>query len=251
MRPGVRYMSDFNMCLLMIPIGMLLILIPGCQAINIDRPVPPVNHSPYITNLLVQRQVSASTEIPASCVAADPDSDNLTYVWSVSGGIIKGKGNTVSWLAPEYPGNYLIAVIVADGRGGTCSQSENITVMENTQKIASLKIKGIKVTAPNRNPIVIDISPTKEAGNENTEIKAGTWETIQIECIAEDKDGHEINYIWSATAGKIHGQGSKVNWTLPGVAGNYSITTKVDCNKGESETYVFDSIIKCLSCGAK
>jgi hypothetical protein len=146
----------------------------------------------------------------------------------------------------------MVSVKVDDGKGGTISLSENITVMEKSPGIATLKIKGIRVTAPNGNTTVIDISPTKEAGKENKdEITAGTWETVEVECIAEDQDGHKLDYIWSATAGRIRGLGNRVNWTLPGVAGNYSITIRVDCNKGESATYVFDSIIKCLSCGGK
>jgi hypothetical protein len=248
----VRHIYNINIWSPILLAGMLTIFASGCQSANNDQVIPPVNQPPYITDLVVQSPVRASTESTVSCLANDPDSDNLTYTWAISGGTIKGQGNTVSWIAPEYPGDYLISVKIDDGNGGTFSQSENVTVVADPQKTATLKINSIRVTAPNKKPVIIDTSTAKEEEKKTAaEISAGIWETVEIECIAEDQDEHTLNYIWSATGGKINGQGSKVNWTLPGVAGNYSITVKVKCSQGESVTYVSDSIIKCYACGAK
>jgi hypothetical protein len=228
--------------------GLLLTTGAGCRPDNGNEILPPPNQAPIITDVVIESQVRPSTESPVVCMATDPEGDNLTYTWSASGGVIKGKGNKVTWLAPEYPGNYLLLVRIDDGNGGTFSESENITVVADTKPVATLKIRTIIITPPNGNRVVIDPFVIKQqVADNNTMVSARIWETLGIECISEDQDGHKLSYIWSASGGKIKGQGNKVGWTVPGLGGKYSVTITVNCSQCESATAIIDSNVKC--CG--
>jgi hypothetical protein len=61
-----------------------------------------------------------------SCLAADQDKDQLTYVWKATGGKIIGNGPNIQWLAAGEAGTYTITCEVSDGKGG--SDSFTITV---------------------------------------------------------------------------------------------------------------------------
>lgn len=63
-----------------------------------------------------------------ACLATDPDSDQLTYVWKASGGKVIGNGPNIQWLAAGDPGTYTITCEVADGKGGTASFTITISV---------------------------------------------------------------------------------------------------------------------------
>jgi len=62
-----------------------------------------------------------------TCVASDPDGDELTYEWSAERGTIDGEGAEVTWIAPGDYGDYLITVTVSDGRGGEVTDSQVTT----------------------------------------------------------------------------------------------------------------------------
>lgn len=88
---------------------------------------PPVNRPPVINRLSSEyRQVKRSTATPVECSASDPDGDELSYVWSATGGAITGEGAAVSWTAPEESGIYTITVTVADGRDGQAIETLDI-----------------------------------------------------------------------------------------------------------------------------
>ena len=63
-----------------------------------------------------------------TCVASDPDGDELTYTWEAERGSISGEGPEVTWTAPGEYGNYAITVTISDGRGGEDSESIQIRV---------------------------------------------------------------------------------------------------------------------------
>jgi len=57
----------------------------------------------------------------------------------------------------------------------------------------------------------------------------------EITCLASDLDGDSLTYEWSASGGRISGEGHLVSWTAPDTAGNYTITISVhDGNSSES-----------------
>ena len=62
-----------------------------------------------------------------SCLATDPDNDQLTYTWKATAGKLIGNGPNIQWLAPVQ-GTYTITCEVSDGNGGTDSFTITINV---------------------------------------------------------------------------------------------------------------------------
>jgi hypothetical protein len=101
--------------------------------ITINVVVP--NQPPVIESLTAEwHRLKKASNTPITCVATDPDEDELTYKWSATDdggnpvGSFTGEGDTVTWVAPNNYGNYTITVTVSDGRGGEASDSIGITV---------------------------------------------------------------------------------------------------------------------------
>jgi len=81
-----------------------------------------------------------------------------------------------------------------------------------------------KMTA-NHPPLITSLRAEREA--------VAPSGSCQIECIASDEDGDKLSYEWSASDGKIKGDGSIITWGAPDFGGNYTITVKVlDGNGG-------------------
>jgi len=88
-----------------------------------------VNRPPVIDKLTSEwQQVKKATATTIKCTARDPDGDELSYLWSASGGNITGEGAVVTWVAPDAFGTYTITVTVTDGRGGQATESIDIVV---------------------------------------------------------------------------------------------------------------------------
>jgi hypothetical protein len=63
--------------------------------------------------------------------------------------------------------------------------------------------------------------------------------SCQIVCDATAPDGNELSYNWSASGGRITGEGATVTWTAPLSVGSYNVTVKVtDGHGGEATDYV-------------
>jgi hypothetical protein len=92
-----------------------------------------LNEPPIIESLTTKSPVvrpSKSTDL--TCVAYDPDGDDLSYHWTANSGSFSGDGFDVTWTAPEtIPSNPMIAVAVevTDGRGGEAKQEISIRVI--------------------------------------------------------------------------------------------------------------------------
>ena len=97
------------------------------------------NQSPIIQSNTASPQTIKTGEITQlTCVATDPDGDELTYLWSSEKGIfINGTvGESVPWQAPQEPGDYSISIIVNDGKTIT-EGTVNTTVEANPQLAVS------------------------------------------------------------------------------------------------------------------
>lgn len=97
------------------------------EQITINAVAP--NHPPVIESLTAEwSRLRKASNTPITCLASDPDEDELSYIWSANGGNITGEGNTVTWVAPNDYGTYTITVTVTDGRGGEARDSIDIVV---------------------------------------------------------------------------------------------------------------------------
>jgi hypothetical protein len=60
--------------------------------------------------------------------------------------------------------------------------------------------------------------------------------SCQIVCNATAPRGEELTYNWSASAGKITGEGATVTWTAPASSGSYNLTVTVTDSRGDNAT---------------
>jgi hypothetical protein len=87
------------------------------------------NSPPIIESLTTDcRRVKPAKTAVITCVASDPDGDELTYTWSAERGAFSGEGATVSWTGPSELDTYVITITVSDGRGGEVTDSIEIIV---------------------------------------------------------------------------------------------------------------------------
>lgn len=76
------------------------------------------NKTPVIASVSVNpASVNASGMVTVTVVASDPDGDELTYNYNVTGGAVSGTGPNVTWTAPSAEGAHSVNVTVSDGKG--------------------------------------------------------------------------------------------------------------------------------------
>ena len=91
---------------------------------------PPANHVPVAAagvDQLVYSNGCAITVTLDGSASSDPDGDTLRYAWSGHGFTASGRTATVNLL----PGHYTFTLTVDDGRGGTATDTVNVTVIDN------------------------------------------------------------------------------------------------------------------------
>ena len=94
-----------------------------------------INQPPDIQNINASPQVvKPGEEIQLTCIATDPDGDQLYFSWSSSSGTFPNgnDGSSVSWQAPNDPSSYTISVIVKDGQN-VAESNINVEVEANPQ----------------------------------------------------------------------------------------------------------------------
>jgi REJ domain. len=167
------------------------------------------NHPPEIIDLKAsEERIVPLGDCIITCEASDSDDDELNYNWEASGGGITGKGSIVTWSAPEGVGAYAITVVVVDGKGAKSSASLPVSVMMNHPPV----IDELKVTPAMK-------------------VRHGTICTIT--CLAQDADGDELSYAWSASRGGLFPEGNGVaTWIPPKSDGAYDVTVVVRDSRG-------------------
>jgi len=195
----------------------LIIVHSGCQ---MSTPPPqyqepqqePQIDAPVILYLKAQKQIAPLETSQVRCFIAESNNYMLNYEWSTTGGQIQGKGDIVAWTAPDTTGEYTITVVVSNSKGGKATSSVTILVTHE----------------PNRPPIIHSVT-CQDCTNGIIALK---WKTYTIQCDASDPEGDNLTYQWSATIGKITGDGPLVTWQTFDQSGHDVIRVKVTDDKG-------------------
>lgn len=222
----------------------------GCS--DKPEPAPQIVHNveikaaaPVISALNGSRQVQPSREALLTCDATDADSDNITYTWSATGGMLAGSGPEVLWTAPDKAGDYMISVTVSDDTGGTDSKDMiiNVPARPNNAPV----IEAVRFTRPKRLPVVIKPNMTDEEKKKLPELVIIKYETADLSCLASDSDDDALDYVWQATGGKLIGSGASMQWIAAGEPGKYTITIEVSDNKGGISSFSIVVKVNCCS----
>ncbi|MCB2199899.1 T9SS type A sorting domain-containing protein [bacterium] len=134
------------------------------------------------------------------CSAEDFEGSELSYEWSSEVGSFTGEGATVVWNAPEVAGEYDVVVDVSDG-SGIRSDTLTISVLDNLPPL---------ITSLTADPVAVQM------GSE-----------VTVSCVANDPDGDELSYSWTAPTGSFSGEGATVTWTAPNALGSVVLTCTV------------------------
>ncbi|MCX5792286.1 MAG: SBBP repeat-containing protein [Elusimicrobia bacterium] len=177
-----------------------------------------VNSRPSITSLTAEPTiVSMGGEAAISCLAEDPDGDELFYAWtSVAGSTITGLGANAVWTAPQSTGTYTIICGVTDGKPGVDIQ------------------RGVSVQVAT-GPVITSLTATPDTIPRNGE--------VSVVCVATAPDNGELLYTLTASSGGLVQYVSSAAWTAPNATGTYSVTceagvTGMDSARGSVEILV-------------
>ncbi len=96
---------------------------PGRMPITV-KTNPSEDELRKMPELIIRKYETADV----ACLAADPNDDQLTYIWKASGGKIVGNGPNIQWLAAGDPGTYTITCEISDGNGGDAYFTITISV---------------------------------------------------------------------------------------------------------------------------
>ena len=219
-----------------ITILLIALAITACSSPSISTSKP--NRSPVIESISYAKDSMAMADNEIGCRASDPDGDNLLYEWSADGGQITVTGPNALWIAPGVMGNYIVSVMVKDGKGGEAIEKVDIRVLTNADGTTAMPI------TLNMRMLMTDIV------SENATVKVGTM--TKVTCAIENAAGKKISYAWTATGGKIKGIGleeqscTNVYWTAPPETKIYDLSvTAKDTDGNEARGKVAFDVFCC------
>ena len=230
---------SFKLFIILIALTLAMLPVTGCNkeappVTDPTPPPPPPNEAPVIHYMSSEQQITPSSESRIRCVATDPDKDILSFAWSASGGTVTGEGEEITWTAPETTGDYIITATVTDDEGAETSQSVTISVTPAPNHIPVVELI---VTVHGKDPITV--TPATEP------ISMKKTATAEIECVAEDPDGDELDFKWAATEGRINGEGPIVTY-FASESGDHAITvTVIDSQGGQTKVSAYVHVPCC------
>jgi hypothetical protein len=192
----------------------------------------PENRAPMIYYINSEQQEGTPVQFLLYCAASDPDDDTLFYSWSAETGTFKESGEYIIWTAPEPTGEYTVSVTARDGKGGEATETAILTIEAGPANHApSITL----IISPEDIP---EVTITDEIYKP---IEAKRWSTTYIECIAEDPDGDALSYEWTATKGRLIGEGPQVQYVSTDTGyQSVSITVMDETGRYTRRTIHFD-----------
>ena len=209
----------------------------GGEVMDYVAVIVRANNPPAIASLTADPGwTTSSGSVEVTCTASDPDADELTYEWTATAGSISGTGAVVSWTAPQEVGTYYVTVTVADGYGGSASDSLPISAVTGQPP----SIEALLFTADHC------YLKTSYLG-----YLVGKQQEYHVECIVEDTN-LELFYDWSCTGGaisEISQDGSIITWIAPDEHVYVTITVTVSDIAGNMvDEGVFLEVVDCSYC---
>jgi hypothetical protein len=198
------------------------------------------NSSPTITSVWADAEWTLpSGSINVTCNATDPDHDELSYVWTASGGNITGAGARVVWTAPEQVGAYNITVMVSDGYGGSDTATLPVTVVTGEPPV----IQQLRISKDRYGHCYLK---PYSGGH-----YVGREQRYDIECILGGASG-PVSYQWSCTGGEIFAtseDGSMISWQAPDKSVKVTITVTVsDITANMASKNLVLTVVSCSTC---
>jgi hypothetical protein len=193
-----------------------------------------IGNPPTITSLIADAAWATPLgSLQVTCIASDPDGDELSYEWSASGGGISGTGAVVTWTAPLDSGVYHVIVVVTDGYGGSDTRTVPVSV------------------GTGQPPVIEDLLVTADHCYLKTYswgYKVGKLQEYHIECVVSGTSGG-VSYEWSCNGGQISGQGSMITWTAPDASVDITVTVTVTDIAGKPVSKsVLLQVVACSPC---
>ncbi len=100
------------------------------------KPAAPTNRPPTVKAACDPCTVEVGRTSTVTADAQDPDGDPLTYFWTTkAGSLTNATARQTPWTAPQQTGVVPVTVTVNDGRGGTASDTVNITVIAPAKQV--------------------------------------------------------------------------------------------------------------------
>lgn len=178
----------------------------NCNPVTLVVDQVQVNHTPVIISLKTSRDIiTPLRNCQISCIASDPDGDDLNYKWSAEEGKITGEGYKIVWTAPSDEGIYCVSIRISDAEE-SIEEVVNITVRNNHPPTITGLLADVEWIYP--------------------------LESCHIICRAKDSDDDALSYKWATVEGSISGTGPIVTWTAPQQPGPRGITVIVSDEYG-------------------
>ena len=244
MRLQVKLLLILSIIVTLFASALLSITCAAPKSSQADQ-APQLNRPPIIKSIYGSTNWDPQTEGDFTCVASDPDSDNLTYSWTADNGTIKGTGASAKWTSPASMGKYNISVTVSDGQGNEAKATQEVRVLINADGSISSDA-----------PVILKMAlPAKETVTAAKRVRI--WTASPIECIVDSPDAKNLKYTWTAASGRFQaarglslegGTASKVNWITPGAGGDYIVNVTVtDSSGSEAKGQVNFKVICCTT----
>lgn len=178
------------------------------------------NTKPEVVSLTADTDWTvAGGSVFLSCVAADPDGDDVSFAWTATGGALYGQGKSVVWLAPDDDGIHWITVVARDAYGAESERKLSISVTSGEPpEIVELTVAGV---------------------NTDLLLKRGDdWHVYRgrayiVTCVlAEQAEG--LTYAWTLEGFHMAGDGPTTTYTAPSGKATQTVAVTVTDQAGNA-----------------